>query len=159
MEDSAKAGGAPVLIENGKAIGPGLTAMNNDRTARIARRLELLDEDSLLNFARRMIVVIIEADFAPSEKFGLLRQSREFLVVCGRGKLRLMRVNARSGIDPVVALGKWQRRGQRAGSSSDGEDIAHSGRLSPRQHIHSIRIELRDVQVRMRIDEIELRRR
>ena len=67
-----------------------------------------------------------------------------------------MGVNSGCGIDPIVALGEGHRRSQRAGSAADGENVAHAGRLRPRQHVQAIRIEFGHVQVGMRIDEIEL---
>src|SRR5207253_4742351 len=100
-----------------------------------------LFRSALLNVARRMVVVIIETDFPPGKEFGALRQIAEFVVMCRCGELGFMRVNSGRGINPFVALGKWQRGVQRAGSAADGKDIAYSSSLRPRQHVGSIGIE------------------
>src|ERR1700730_15124233 len=107
MENSAKARRAPVLIEKHEAIRPSFAAVNDDGTAGAARDLELLSKDTLLNVARRMVVVIIEADFTQGEKFRMLRQLRELVIVRGRGELGFMWVNPGSGVDPVIALSEW----------------------------------------------------
>ena len=139
-------------IEKGETIAPGLAAMNDHGAAHAARQLELFGEDALLNVARRMVVVIIETDFPPGKEFGALRQIAEFVVMCRCGELGFMRVNSGGGINPFVALAKWQRGVQRAGSAADGEDVAYSSSLRPRQHIGSIGIEFGHIHVRMRID-------
>ena len=66
MKNSAEAARLPVLFENREAVVPRIAAMNHDRALRGARLLELPPEDALLHVPRRVIVVVIEAHFAPA---------------------------------------------------------------------------------------------
>ena len=43
--------------------------MNDDGQLARARQFHLLNEDSLLNFARRMVVIIVEANLSPGNDF------------------------------------------------------------------------------------------
>ena len=125
---------------------------------RSARRgqVELFDEDALLNVARRMVVVIVEADLADGQEFGVLGQSGKLFVMRWRGELGFVRVNSGGGVDPGETLGEGHRRSQRAGGSADGQNVAHTGGLRAGQHVHAIRVEFGHVQMGMRIDQFEL---
>ena len=74
VEDAAQAAGAPMPIEYLEAIGPSLPAMDDDRQTCGAGQIKLLDEDALLNVARGMIVMVVEADFAPGQEVWMLWQ-------------------------------------------------------------------------------------
>lgn len=100
--------------------------------------------------------MIIEADFAPSEKFRMLRQIREFVVIRLRREFGFMRVNPCGGVNPITTFGEGQSRGQRARTAANRQNLAHAGHLRPRQHVGSIGIEFGHIDMRMRIDEFEL---
>src|SRR5690348_7893779 len=94
VENSAQARRAPVSVEEREAIRPRFAAMNNDGFADAAGQLELLDKNALLDFAGRMVVVIIEANFAPGEKLRMFRQICELVVIRGRSEPGFVRVNS-----------------------------------------------------------------
>ena len=145
-----------MTVQNIEAVGPGLAAVNNDGAAGTARQVELFDEDALLNVARRMVVVIVEADLADGQEFGVLGQSGKLFVMGLGGELGFVRMNSGGGVDPGKTRGEGHRRSQRAGGSADGQNVAHTGRLRPGQHVHAIRVEFGHVQVGMRIDQFKL---
>ena len=109
MKDSAEAAGAPVLIENRETIVPGVAAVDDDRQLRRARLRELPAKNLLLHVARRMIVVIVEAHLAPADHRGLPRQLVELREMFLGDFIRVVRMDADGGVDPVVLLGKWNR--------------------------------------------------
>ena len=156
MENSAEPGRAPVFLEKREAIRPSLATMNNHGTAGAPRELQLFDEDALLNVTRGMIIMIIEADFAPSDKFRMLRQIRELVVMRLRREFGLMRVNPCGSVNPLVAFRERQRRRQRARSTANGKNLAYAGRLRPRKHVSPVGIEFRHIDMRMRIDQLKL---
>ena len=66
--------GASAASSDAEAIGPGIAAMDDDGQFRGACERHLVAEDLLLHFARRVIVEIVEADFAPGDYFRMLRE-------------------------------------------------------------------------------------
>src|SRR5690348_9261909 len=79
MKNAAEIRAAPVFfVENAQAIPPCVAAMNHDGQARSAGERKLAAKNILLHVARRMIVKIVEADFAPREHARMLRQAPKF---------------------------------------------------------------------------------
>ena len=72
-----------MTIEQQEAVRPSLAAMNDHRPAGGASQFQLLDEDALLNVARRMVVVVVEADLSPGQKSGMLREAVQLCRRCG----------------------------------------------------------------------------
>ena len=70
----------------------------------------MLSKHARLHIARRMVVKIIESDFTISNHPRMFREFSEALKVPVRQVLRLMRVGAHRGINPVVLLGKRNGR-------------------------------------------------
>src|SRR5258708_29090483 len=100
---------------------------------RLGGQLHLIAEHALLHFARRMIVEIVESDFSVSDHARVLRQLRKLLEV-RRGKfLRLVRMRADGGVNPIMLLGKRNRRIQLFGAwpSADGEKGAQARGARP----------------------------
>ncbi len=77
MENAAESGGTPDFFEELQAIGPGVAAVNDDGEFGFASEHHLLAKDSVLRFAWRMIVEIIETDFAPGDHLGMFCQCGE----------------------------------------------------------------------------------
>src|SRR5258708_24759816 len=79
MQDSAQAAARPVLLDQVETILPGVvaafrgSAMDYDGQLGDTRQFHLLHENSLLNFARRMVVVVVESDFTPANDLRMLR--------------------------------------------------------------------------------------
>ena len=102
-----------------------------------------------------MVVVIIEAHFAPGDHArvpGELVELREMLF---GGGFRVVRMNADRGVDPIVLLGE-RNRGidplRRAGAAADGQQRCDARRARAVEHRLAVFVELRDFQVRVRID-------
>src|SRR5260370_8662890 len=78
MQDSAQAAARPVLLDQVETISPRVVArfrgpsMDYDGQPRGTLQFRLLHENLLLDFARRMVVVVVESDFAPGNYFGVL---------------------------------------------------------------------------------------
>ena len=88
----------PVFAEECDRVVPGFARVDHDGLFRVARDLHLLDEDVALDFARREVVMIVEADFAERDHFGVLGQSRR-----DAGTFRRWLSLASCGWTPTVA--------------------------------------------------------
>ena len=100
MQDSAEAAGSPMFGDHGQAVFPGVFAfvgratVDDDRQLGRAGQFHLLAKDLLLNIAWRVVVKIIEADFAPRNHLGMPRPLFQAGVSGVVGEARLMRMNA-----------------------------------------------------------------
>ena len=101
--------GSPVAFEDCKAIVPGIAAMDHDRQLRGARLRELAAKNLLLHVARRMVVVIVEAHFAPGNHARMLGEFVELREVLVGGGVGVVRMDADRRVDPVVLLGERNR--------------------------------------------------
>ena len=113
---AALSDGAPILFEEIEAIRPGIAAMDDYGQLRLGSQLHLLAEYALLHIARRMVIEIIESDFSVSDHARVLRQLRKLLEVRGGEVLRLVRMRAHRGVNPIMPLGKRNRRIQLFGA-------------------------------------------
>jgi len=151
MQYSAEAGRPPMFLNHVQAIGPSVTAMDDDGLLRPARQIHLLAENTRLRFARRMIVKIIEPDLPPSDDFRMLSQPCQFFQVLWCSFLRFVGVNSNRGENPVMLFGKGQRGiellGSRAGSYGKQRRDAGSSRAF--KHGVAVLRELREVDVRV----------
>ena len=131
--------------------------MNHDRQLRSPRLPKLPAKHLLLHIARRMIVVIIEAHFAPRDHSRMLRQLVELLEMFLSRKFRFVRMNSHRRVNPVVLLGKRNRRIQplRPRPAADRKQRLHSRRPRPFKHRVAIFIKLRKFQMRMRVDNFQ----
>src|SRR5207237_7558098 len=79
VQNSAEAGGCPLPGDKCEAIFPGIfaivrrTAMDDDGKLGDASQFQLLEKTLELNFPRRMIVKIVQPDFAPRDHFRMPR--------------------------------------------------------------------------------------
>ncbi len=116
MQNAAEAGWPPVFLDHVQAIGPGITAMNDNRQLGLLCKRHLIAKHFLLHIARRMIVVVVKTDLAPGNNFGMLRQPRQFLQMLWRDFLRFVRMYTDGGVNPIMLFGKRQRGIQLLGS-------------------------------------------
>ncbi len=79
--------------------------MNDDGLSRGARLVELMAKHLRLDVARRMIVVIVESNFAPGDHARMSRQPVQFRVVRVGRVPGLVRMNPHRRVDPIVLLG------------------------------------------------------
>src|ERR1700740_1796062 len=103
---------------------------------------------------RRVVVEIIEADFAPSDDLGMLREAGEFVEMPLRNFFGFVRVDANAGIDPIVLFGEWNCGVTffRARAGAYGEDGVDAGIASALQHGLAIVCELGKVNVGVGVD-------
>ena len=126
MKDTAQAGTPPVLIENLQAIRPCFPAMDDDGFSRGARLIELMAEYIGLDVARRMIVVVIEANFPPGDGARILGQPVQFHVVRICRMPGLVRMNPRGRINPIVlsSIGNGRSEFFQLGAIADGQQCS-----------------------------------
>jgi hypothetical protein len=107
----------------------GITAMNDDGSAELARQLQLPDQYLLLDLAWGMIVVLIQTDLSDGYHLRIQQQIAQPLEVAFRGLGGIVRMNPRRGVDPGITGGN--RRGGAqvpdAGPTSHGQDVCHAG--------------------------------
>jgi len=80
--------------------------VDSDRKNELAGDIQLFDEDCALDVARGEIVVIIEADFAISDNFGMGAESAQFGIGFGRGFGGFVRMDADGRDDLWVTVGE-----------------------------------------------------
>ena len=164
VQDSAETGWVPVLLDERETVVPCVlavlagTTMDDDRQFRRTRKLHLADEYVLLHVARRVVVIVVEADLSPSDD---LRPARELLEFCEIGvfsQLGLVRMNADARINEVVLLSNPDRAIECPGpvAGSDAENVGDTSFLRPSDDLLAIRIEARAVEVAVGIDVHEM---
>jgi len=109
MQDAADTCGAPDLFDEREAIGPGVATVNDDGEFGVASERHLVAEYLVLDVARRVIVIIIQTNFAPSDYFGTFCELREFFEVLRCDLLRFVRMDSDAGVYPVILIRIWQR--------------------------------------------------
>src|SRR5260370_382506 len=67
--------------------------MSDDGQLGLLRQRHLIPKNAMLHIARRMIVEIIEANFAPRDDFGMLRQPGQFIQMLLRDFFRFVWMN------------------------------------------------------------------
>src|SRR5258708_33810627 len=151
MQNTTKTSWPPMFLDHGQTIGPGVAAMDDDGQLGLLSERHLIAEDTMLHIARRMIVEIVETNFAPSDDFGMLRQPGQFVQMLLRYFLRLVRMDTHCRVNPIVLFGKGQGRIEflwtRAGA--DGQQCSHARGESAVEHGFAVFGELREVDVRV----------
>ena len=133
---------------------PGFAGVDHDRLLRLGRLLHLLDEDVVLDFSRREVVVIVEADFTDRDDFGMLCEISEVaerILVRFRG---VVRVDSDGRVERFVAIGKADAGFQigRAVACADRHKSRHARFEGAPDHFFAVRIELVAIQVTVRVD-------
>ena len=105
-ETVENAGARPAIGKNGHGVVPGFAGVDSDRKNELAGDIQLFDEDCALDVARGEIVVIIEADFAISDNFGMGAESAQFGIGFGRGFGGFVRMDADGRDDLWVTVGE-----------------------------------------------------
>src|SRR5260370_22942800 len=154
MQNTAKASWLPVFFDHIQTIEPGLAAMNDNRQLGLLRERHLVAENAVLHIARRMIIEIIETKLSPGDDLGMLRQPGQFLQMLWRDFLRFVRMYTDGGVNPIMLFSKRQRGIQLLGSrpGADGEQCRHTSRTRAIEHGFTVFRELREVDVRVRVN-------
>ena len=154
VEDAAEACVGPILPQNGDAIGPGFATMNDYRFSDTVGDGELVAEDLLLNVARRVVVVIVESDFAPADNANVAGVGFRFLKMARSGEFGFVGMDADSGVDPGVLLGEGNCGVELvgAGSAADGEDGGDAGFASAGKDGVAVGFEVREIEMGVGVD-------
>src|SRR5450432_807741 len=120
------------------------STMDDDRQFGRGSQLHLPPKDFFLHIARRVIVEVIKANLAPGNDLWILRQHRHLRVIHFRSYASLMRMQPRTGVNPVVLHGDLQSAivCTRAGAAADGQNALQSGLTRASQHLRSVGREL-----------------
>ena len=119
--------------------------MNNYGEAGLLGQNQLLDENSPLNFAWRMVIVKVEPNFAPSHHVWVTGQFRQSVEVFLGSQFCFMGMNSDRGVQLGEILRQLDGRIQSRSpcSAANGEDSLHLGLLGSLQHGGSVRIKVR----------------
>ena len=151
MHDARQAVRLPMLFQQLERIVPGFTRMDHDGLARFGRNRHLFDEHRLLHIARRMIVVIIQSDFAQRQHLRMRQQLGQLLCSFRRRLRRVVRMHAHGRIDGCVAIRQARRYldVRRTIARSDCQHALDSGRECAIDDGIAIGVEIGVVQVAM----------
>ena len=105
VENAAEAGGLLDFVEEAEAIVPGVAAVDDDGEIGGLGEFHLLAADCFLDVAGRVVVEIIETNFAPGEYFGMFGQGGESFEMGRRDFFGVVGMDAYRGVDPVVGFG------------------------------------------------------
>src|SRR5882762_11269505 len=113
-----------MFADHREAIVPGVfsvirgPAVNDDGQLGWASEFHLPNEDRFLHIARRVIVKVVEPDFAPGDRLGVPREGSQFVEIGMLGELRLVGMDADGGVDAFLVVRNLDGAIQRAGTSS-----------------------------------------
>ena len=145
------------VLQNRGAVVVGVAGMDDERQAGFARGLDVNAEDALRYVARRMVIVIVEARFAQSDAFWMLRQSHQRLD--GRLGLFVRMVRMRPDGAKDLRIG-FSNRLHALEARQMRRDRDHSGdaaRLCAGDRLREFWREIGKVEVTMGIDEHQTR--
>src|SRR6266853_72060 len=101
-----------------------------------------------------MVVEIVEANLAPRDQLGMLRQTRHIIVVGFGGNAGFMRMEPGACVDPIVLLGDFEGTvvGAWAGAAADGKNALQASLAGTGKHLKAVRIEFVSFNVGVGID-------
>ena len=148
-----------VFAQDLNRVAPGFARVDDDRLAGGLRHLELPEEHGPLRVGG-LIVMVVEADLAEREHFGMREQIAQTVegFVCRFGGVVGMDSDGR--IDERIAIGQPDRGFEigRAVAGADGHEAFDSGRLGALDHGLAIFGELFVIEMTVGIDQLHLRR-
>ena len=156
VENAGEPDRPPVLLYERKAVVPSIAAMNDDGELSGVGELHLRAENGGLHVARGVVVKIIQANFAPGDDFGMLREASEFVQMLRRDFFGFVRVNTNARVNPIVLFGErdsgveffWPRPG------ANSEQSTNAGVAGALEHGFAIVSELRKIDVHVGVDEV-----
>ncbi len=130
--------------------------MDDDGQLRGVRQFHLFAKNALLHVTGRVVVEIVQSDFAPGDHLGVICQLRQRLQMRWGDLFGFVRMNADSGIDPIMRFGVREGRVElfRARPRSYGENCAHARSLRANKHCIAIIRELGIINVGVGIDQV-----
>ena len=118
--------------------------MDHDRQLGCACQLHLPQENLLLQVARRVIVKIVQPNFAPGNDLGPPCQLFKFLKVGIGRQFGFVRMDTDSGLDEVVLLSELNAAIERAGTgpTANGDNLFNASVPRPSDHLLAVGVEL-----------------
>jgi len=155
MKNSTQARRLPVIGDDLAKIVPGVPAMNHNRQLQFAGKLELSSQYVELGLAVRVVIEVIQADFAEGQNLGGFGQETDFIAMCVAEVTGLVGMDPNRRIDPIVLFrnGKRGAKSVRCGASADCHDTGNPGSAGSFNDRVAVRVEGRVVQVSMGINE------
>ena len=134
---------------------PRFAAVDNDGELDFTRDLKLANQNLFLGFPRRMVLVIVEPQFAHCDQLGVLRHNAQVLKMALFGPFRFMGMNANRREDPIVLLRDWHCRSQIvwAATSAHRQEILHPRRAGALDHCVAIGVKLGIVQMSVGVEQ------
>src|SRR6476646_516303 len=144
------------FVDQAHGVVPCLPGVDDDRLWRIDGELQLTREDAALHFARREIVMVIQADLTDGEDLGVSSQDLEMIEGRGRGFRRVVRMYAYSRVDELVHIGETDGRFEigRAIARADGQHACYTGGAGTLDNGIQVGLKLCIIQVAVRVDQV-----
>src|ERR1044072_6209952 len=146
-----------LVLQNVDRLVFGFARVNDDRHTRFLRGAQLPAEDPPLHIARRVVVVEVETDLAPRDHaFGGFEKLLDPFFDCVVIETRIVRMNTDCVVDVIVSTAHVDRTFEDSAMRIAGTDIQDRGDPGSKrafQHRIAIRVKLRTINVRMRVDE------
>ncbi len=157
MEDAAAL--IALAVDRRDDVRAGQTAVQDDRQARFGGRGQLAPQGFALGLGRGKVIMIVEPDLADRSDRAAGGQVLDRREVAGREVLGLVGVHASRGQDGRELRAERREGGQACGTgqiarAEDGDD---PGREGPAHGLGPVGVELRHVEMGVRIDEARLR--
>jgi len=152
---SAQSCGGPFFFEDLETVVPGVAAVDDDGQLCVAGLSQLAAENWLLDFGRRFFVMIVEAHFAPSDYFGIFREGVEVGVILFLGFGGVLRMDAHSGVDPIVVFGYCDggiETFRTRTAAADRQYVLHACGLGALEHFGAVGVEVFGFEVRVRVN-------
>ena len=129
--------------------------MDDDGQLRASGEFHLANEYALLHIARRMIVIVVQADFSPGDYSGIARKLPEFSEVGILREPGFVGMNADSRVNRVILLSDLDRtiEGARSISCTDSKQVRDAGISRARHHLLAIGIETIAVEMAVGVNE------
>ena len=151
--------GRQVGFEQIKRVVPSFPRMDDDRPPCNTGDLHLPNKDFVLYFPRRVVVVIVEADFTYGYDLLSRAQRRQAIKCCRLRLAGVVRMDAHCGVyfrkKRRQSHGRFQIRRTLAGT--DRQQPLDPGLARPRDHCLAVFVKARIVEMAMRVNDHERR--
>src|SRR5207302_9102837 len=150
-----------MFLDQAETILPGIvavvrrTAVDHDGQLGGAGQFHLPQKDSLLHIARRVVIEVVQPDFAPGNYFGMPCQSLQLLKVGIGGKLSFVRMNANRGVEKIVLFCELDAAIERPRpiAVANRDDMLDPSFPRASNHLLAVRLELLSLEMSVRINE------
>ena len=123
--------GAVGAEQRGEGVVVGVARVDHDRLAELGRDLELGFEEAALVVVRRVLAEVVEAGLADRDGARVREQVAQLVEPVRVGLVGVVRVDAESGVDAVVLLGKRERLVAARDARRDGDHAVDADGARP----------------------------